>query len=145
VLGDARTRVNWSASNTSFVERDDEALLRGFDDHATPVSVSEIDGSTGTALRRDYRELVPLLRHRYQPDDIAVKTAFDTRRRVALTIDARLQARVAAIVAAYARKSPSGHAADVVIDPATGDLLATVSYPWPSDVASSDGGAAADV
>jgi peptidoglycan glycosyltransferase len=40
-------------------------------------------------------------------------------------------------VADYARKSESGHAAAVVIDPATGDLLASVSYPWPSDFGSS--------
>ena len=139
LLGDARTRTNWSASNTSFVERDDESALRGFDDHATPVSVTEVDNSTGTALRRDYRALVPLLRHRHQPDNVAVKAAFDTRRRLAVTIDARLQARVAAIVASYARKSPSGHAAAVVIDPSTGDLLASVSYPWPSDSPSASG------
>ena len=57
----------------------------------------------------------------------------DPHRELALTIDARLQARVAAIVSSYARRSSSGHAAAVVIDPATGDLLASVSYPWPSD------------
>jgi cell division protein FtsI/penicillin-binding protein 2 len=119
--------------------RDNEAGLRGFDDHATPVSVTEIDGSTGTALRRDYHDLVPVLRHRYDADDPVVKAAFDSRRQLVLTVDARLQARVAAIVASYARKSPSGHAAAVVIDPATGDLLASVSYPWPSDSSSGAG------
>jgi len=59
-----------------------------------------------------------------------------TRREVALTIDARLQVRVAAILAEYARKSATGRAAAVVIDPATGDLLASVSYPWPADASS---------
>jgi len=141
LLGDVRSRVNWSASNTSFVERDEEPALRGFDDHATSVPVKEPDGSTGSALRRDYHALVPLLRHRYDADDPAVRAALNTQRQLKLTIDARLQARVAAIVAAYARKSPSGHAAAVVIDPATGDLLASVSYPWPSDAATSDGNA----
>ena len=34
LLGDARTRLNWSAPNTSYVERDAENQLRGFDDYA---------------------------------------------------------------------------------------------------------------
>jgi len=134
LLGDATTKRNWGAPNTSFVERDSEARLRGFEDHAVVVDVREPDGSDGSALRRDYRDLVPLLRHRYEPDHPAVKAAMDATRELRLTIDARLQAKVASIVADYARKSASGHAAAVVIDPATGDLLASVSYPWPSDL-----------
>jgi cell division protein FtsW (lipid II flippase) len=144
LLGDAGTRRNWSASNTSFVERDEEAKLRGFDDHATAVSVVEPDGTTGTTLRRDYRDLVPLLRHRYEPDHPAVTRAMTAHREVALTIDARLQARVASILADYARKSATGRAAAVVIDPATGDLLASVSYPWPADAAASEASASPD-
>lgn len=132
LLGDARTRRNWSASNTSFVERDSEAKLRGFDDHATVVGVIEPDGSAGSALRRDYRDLVPLMRHRYQPDHAVTKAAMAGDRQLRLTIDARLQARAASIVSEYARKSKTGHAAAVVVDAATGDLLASVSYPWPS-------------
>jgi cell division protein FtsW (lipid II flippase) len=132
VIGDATTRRNWSASNTSFVERDSESRLRGFDDHQAMVPVVERDGTSTTVLRREYRDLVPILRHRYQPDYPAVKAAMDPQRQLRLTLDARLQARVAGIVAAYARRSPSGRAAAVVIDPATGDLLASVSYPWPT-------------
>jgi cell division protein FtsW (lipid II flippase) len=133
VIGDATTRRNWSATNSSFVERDSESRLRGFDDHQTMMPVVERDGTNSTTLRRDYRDLIPLLRHRYQPDHPAMKAAMDPHRELRLTLDARLQARVAAIVAAYARRSASGRAAAVVIDPATGDLLASVSYPWPSD------------
>jgi cell division protein FtsW (lipid II flippase) len=133
VIGDATTRRNWSASNSSFVERDSESRLRGFDDHQTMVKVVERDGTESTTLRRDYRDLVPLLRHRYEPDHPAMKEAMDPHRELRVTLDARLQARVAAIVAAYARRSSSGRAAAVVIDPVTGDLLASVSYPWPSD------------
>jgi cell division protein FtsW (lipid II flippase) len=133
LLGDAGTRTNWSATNTSFVERDSEARLRGFDDHQTPVTIAERDGTPGTALRRDYRDLVPILRHRYEPEHPAVKAVMSQRRELRLTIDARLQVRVAAILAEYARRSSSGRAAAVVLDSATGDLLASVSYPWPSD------------
>jgi cell division protein FtsI/penicillin-binding protein 2 len=132
VIGDATTRRNWSASNTSFIERDSESKLRGFDDHQTMVPVAEKDGTSTTVLRREYGGLVPLLRHRYEPDYPAVKAAMDPHRQLRLTLDARLQARVATIVAAYARRSPSGRAAAVVLDPVTGDLLASVSYPWPS-------------
>lgn len=133
VLGDARTRPNWSATNTSFIERDSESKLRGFDDHATTIHVGDGSGSQTSAVLRDYRELVPLLRHRYDPDHPAVKAILSRPKDAHLTIDARLQGRVAAIVSEYAKRSATGHAAAVVIDPATGDLLASVSYPWPSD------------
>ena len=132
VLGDAASRINWSASNTSFVERDREARLRGFDDRPAVVPIVERDGTRSTALRRDYSDLVPLYRHRFDADHPATKAALDTTRELRLTIDARLQARVGSILADYARRSASGRAAAVVIDVATGDLLASVSYPWPA-------------
>jgi len=132
LLGDAGTRTNWSASNTSFVERDSEARLRGFDDHQASVTITERNGTPGTALRRDYSDLVPVLRHRHDSEHPAVKAVMGQRRELRLTIDARLQVRVAAILAEYVRRSSSGRAAAVVLDPATGDLLASVSYPWPS-------------
>ena len=72
-------------------------------------------------VRRDYRELIPLLRHRYRPNHPAVKTFLDRKRDVTLTIDAPLQARVAQILSKYAARSASGHAAAVVLDPDTGN------------------------
>jgi len=131
LLGDARTRVNWGASNTAFIERDAEAKLRGFDDHQTAVRTVEAGGGSGWALRRDYSDLVPVLRHRYQPQHAAVKRVLNKSRDVRTTLDAALQLRTAAIIAEHAKKSASGHAAAVVLDPQTGDLLASVSYPWP--------------
>jgi peptidoglycan glycosyltransferase len=79
----------------------------------------------------DYRELVPLLRHRYEPDHPAVKAFLERPRDVRLTLDATLQLRLAAIVASHARKA-SGKAAAVVLDPDTGAVLASASYPWPT-------------
>jgi cell division protein FtsW (lipid II flippase) len=131
LLGDVTTRANWSASNTSFVERDSEARLRGFDDHQAPVRVVNRDGDEAWTIRRDYRDLLPMLRHRHQPEHASVKAMLARPREVSLTVDARLQFRVASILARYAARSRSGHAAAVVLDPATGDLLASVSYPWP--------------
>jgi hypothetical protein len=131
VLGDAPTRLNWSATNTSYVERDADDRLRGFDDHATTVMSSNPSGHPALAIRRDYRELVPLLRHRYDPGHPAAAAVLARNRDVQLTIDARLQLRVSAILAAYAQKSAGGKAAAVVVDADTGDLLAVASYPFP--------------
>jgi cell division protein FtsW (lipid II flippase) len=131
VLGDARTHANWSASNTSYVERDFEPRLRGFDDHTTLVQSSDHAGGSVPTLRRDYRELVPLLRHRLEPEHPSVKAIVGKSRDVKLTIDAPLQARVAAILEKYAAKSAKRHAAAIVVDVDTGDLLAVASYPFP--------------
>jgi cell division protein FtsW (lipid II flippase) len=131
VLGDARTATNWSATNTSYVERDRDARLRGFDDHAANVKTFDRAGRPMQTIHRDYSELVPVLRHRHQPNHASVVAFRDRPRDVHLTIDADLQRRVAAIVAAYARKA-KGKAAAVVLDPDTGAVLASVSYPWPA-------------
>ena len=133
LLGDARTRLNWGASNTAFLERDAEARLRGFDDHETLVRTADVEGGPAWALRRDYSDLVSLLRHRHQPGHRSVKAILNKVRDVRTTIDAALQVRTAAIVAAHVSKSATGRGAAVVLDPATGDLLAAVSYPWPID------------
>lgn len=134
LLGDARTRVNWAASNTSFVERDLITRLQGFDDYVEPVRL--VDPSTGkvsVALRRDYRELIPLLRYRYRPEHVAVRNIIDRRRDVRTSIDIRLQIRAAAILGEQVRAAHREKGAAVVLDAQTGDLLASVSYPMPED------------
>jgi cell division protein FtsW (lipid II flippase) len=131
LLGDARTGRNWTATNTSYVERDADARLRGFDDHASTVKTLDRAGQPMYTIHRDYRELVPVLRHRHQPEHPAVDAFMRRSRDVHLTIDADLQLRVSAIVASYARKA-QGKAAAVVLDPDTGAVLASASYPWPA-------------
>ena len=138
LLGDAETRRNWGAPNTSYVERDAESRLRGFDDHASVVTVLDRDGAKTTAVRRDFRDLVPVLRHRFEPDYPAVKTVMNAHRELKLTIDAPLQLQTATILSTYARRSSSGRGAAVVIDPSTGNLLASVSYPWPTEMGHED-------
>ena len=135
LLGDRRTRPNWSASNTSFVERDSEARLRGFDDHQTPVR----DRGRGDGAPKHGRcgattaICVPLLRHRHDPDHPAVQGAAGAAARPAAD-DRR--------AAAGARRgdprrlgrgdrTSAARAPPIVLDPDTGDLLASVSYPWP--------------
>jgi cell division protein FtsW (lipid II flippase) len=131
LLGDSSTRLNWSATNTSYVERDAEDRLRGFDDHATTVPTSDRSGRPTLAVRRDYREVIPLLRHRHDPDHAAAQALLTRTRDLHLTVDAPLQLRVSAILSNYAQKFPGGKAAAVVVDPDTGDLLAVASYPSP--------------
>ena len=131
VLGDARSRVNWTASNTSFVERDANARLQGFDDHATTIQTTNLAGQPMFTVQRDYRDLVPALRHRYEPEHPATIALRTSARDIRLTLDAGFQVRLSAIVQDYARRA-QGRAAAVVIDPDTGALLASASYPWPA-------------
>jgi cell division protein FtsI/penicillin-binding protein 2/cell division protein FtsW (lipid II flippase) len=130
LLGDLNDRTNWAAPNTSYAERDSRIRLQGYDDFAGVVEVPQPGGRTSREIRLDYGELVPLLRHRWQPDHPDVRRILDRDRTLRLTIDVRLQLRAADILAKYARQAGSGGAA-VVLDAATGDLLAAVSYPWP--------------
>jgi cell division protein FtsI/penicillin-binding protein 2 len=133
LLGDRDSGVNWAASNTSFQERDSDDRLRGFDDHAQIVTLTNADGTTGRVIRRSYRDLVPLLPSRRGAAHAeAVRRILERPRDVRMSIDVRLQARIAAILK---RRMEAGHferAAVVALDPRTGDLLAAVSYPWPA-------------
>jgi cell division protein FtsW (lipid II flippase)/cell division protein FtsI/penicillin-binding protein 2 len=133
LLGDVRTRENWGASNTSFVERDYATHLRGYDDRATLVEVKNPKtGRNERLVRYDYRELVPLLRHRYEPDSPEVRRVLDRPLDVRMSVDARLQLRLAGILRQKLQQAGRDKGAVVVLEPATGDLLASVSYPLPS-------------
>lgn len=136
LLGDATTHVNWAASNSSYVERDADDNLRGFDDRAVVVRIAGSEGHATAAVKRDYRALLPLVRHRWEPEHEAVRALRAQPRDVRLTIDAGLQIRVSSILAHAAATANVTHAAAVVLDAASGDVLASVSYPWPADDAS---------
>jgi cell division protein FtsI/penicillin-binding protein 2/cell division protein FtsW (lipid II flippase) len=110
VLGDATSRMNWGASNTSYVERDAYDRLRGYEHH---------------------RELIPLLRHRHDHDHPDVKRLLTRAHDVRVTVDANLQHRLAGILVNYAKSSATHRAAAIVIDAASGDILALASYPSP--------------
>jgi cell division protein FtsI/penicillin-binding protein 2 len=132
LLGDLRTRTRWGATNTSFVERDSARRLRGYDDRPTLVEVKNPStGKMDRVLRYDYRELVPLLRHRGEPNDAEVRRVLDRPRDVRMSIDARLEVKVAEILRNQLKQSGLTKGAAVVMDPATGDLLAAVSFPLP--------------
>jgi cell division protein FtsI/penicillin-binding protein 2/cell division protein FtsW (lipid II flippase) len=132
LLGDLRTRTRWGASNTSFVERDSARRLRGYDDRPTLLEIKNpTSGQMDRVLRYDYRELVPLLRHRHEPNSPEVRHVLDRPRDVRMSIDARLQAQLAVILRTQLQQAHVDKGAAVVLDPASGDLLAAVSLPLP--------------
>jgi cell division protein FtsI/penicillin-binding protein 2 len=138
LLGDLRTRTRWGASNTSFLERDSARRLRGYDDRPMLVDVKNPQTrAVEHTIRYDYRELVPLLRHRHEPGNPEVRKVLDRPRDVRMSIDVRLQVKVAEILHGQLQKAGKVNGAAVVIDVATGDLLASVSYPLPSQEPSS--------
>ncbi len=133
LLGDLRTRANWSARNSSYAERDFLQTLQGYDDHASVVEVFDPRARTSQhILRYDLRELLPLLRHRWQPDHPDVKKILERDRNIHMSIDARLQLKTADLLQQQLRKLNRTKGAVVVLDPQNGDLLASVSYPWPA-------------
>ena len=132
LLGDAQRQINWAARNTSFAEQEFDVHLRGFDDRARTVALKHPQtGETFYAVKRDYRELLPLIRHRGDPSHPDVRRLLDSDRDLQLTIDAGLQILTARAVRRQAIASGSGRAAAIVVDPDTGELLAAASYPWP--------------
>ena len=139
LLGDLRTRTRWGATNTSFVERDSARRLRGYDDRPTLVEVKNPNtGKMDRVLRYDYRELVPLLRHRREPNHPEVRRVLDRPRDVRMSIDARFEVKVAEILRNQLKQAGQTKGAAVVMDPATGDLLAAVSFPLPVEGAEQD-------
>ena len=132
LLGDFRTERNWGATNTSFVERDSNTYLQGFDDHAEEVKVIDPrNGKTYRRLKRDYRELIPLWRHRKDLEHPEAKSLLTRSHDIRLSLDMNLQKSLADKLARRIAEAGSERGAAVVIDAATGELIASVSYPWP--------------
>ncbi len=116
------------------VERDRDTYLRGYDDQARSVEI--VDPSSGDrsrAVRRNLKALLPLWRHRGDPDHPEAQALLTQLRDVTLTVDVRLQRRVAALLRDRLAAARLRRGAVVVVDATTGALLASVSYPWPDD------------
>jgi cell division protein FtsW (lipid II flippase)/cell division protein FtsI/penicillin-binding protein 2 len=146
LLGNVRTRENWGAPNADYVERDYIGRLRGFDDHAELVkrTVIEFDPKTRqaapkeiTTLRRDFRELLPLLKYRNRPGQSDAQALLQRKRDLRLSIDVRLQLRTAELLKQQITQQGREKGSAVVLDTASGDVLAMASYPWPADVSRS--------
>jgi peptidoglycan glycosyltransferase len=105
--------------------------LQGFNDHLRVVIVKDMrTGRDMHILKRDYRELLPLLRYRYRRSQKKVQEILNRDRNVHLTVDIQLQQRVAQILEQHVSKAGSQKGAAIVLDPKTGELLASATYPW---------------
>ena len=133
LLGDWNAQTNWAARNSSYIERDSDAQLKGYDDHASDVEVvNPRTGKRHAAISRDYRELLPLVRHRYWLRSAKAEALRTRNRDVHTSIDARLQIRASTALRDQIVAGKNARGAAVVIDPFNGDVLASASYPWPS-------------
>ncbi|MGH9769909.1 MAG: FtsW/RodA/SpoVE family cell cycle protein, partial [Blastocatellia bacterium] len=96
-------------------------------------NATDRSGQTRTVkvIQRDLTELLPLLYYRYRPDHDRMRELVKRDRDLYLTIDAGLQLEAARRIEAAARNTAEKGAAAVVIDVSSGDVLASVSYPWP--------------
>jgi cell division protein FtsW (lipid II flippase) len=131
LVGDTRTNLRRGATNTAFQEHQSRTRLQGFEDRREIVDLPE-NGSdeVSRVYQYDYSDVIALLRHRYEPDHPDVRSFLDRQRDVRMAIDARLQLRASEILKSHLQASGL-KGAIVVLEPASGDLLAAVSYPWP--------------
>ena len=109
ILGDLRTRANFQATNASLLEHDLNPRLQGF---------------------AGLHELASFVRRRHQPASPEMERLLARDRNVRTTIDARLQVQVANLLAEGLGEAGKSGAA-VVMNAATGDVLALASYPMP--------------
>jgi cell division protein FtsW (lipid II flippase) len=131
LVGDVRSDFRPGATNTAFEERTSRIRLQGYDDVLEVEQAHDAKGQPFARLKHDYRALIPLLRHKWEPDNPQVKEILNRPKDVHMSIDAALQLRAAAILQDHLRKLHKDKGSVVIVDPANGDLLAAVSYPWP--------------
>jgi cell division protein FtsW (lipid II flippase) len=109
LIGDLRTGENFHASNASLVEHDSNRKLQGY----------------------EYAELASQVRYRHQPGNQGIARILARDRNVHLTVDIRLQMRARDILDRHLQDAGVQNGSVVVLDAATGDVLALVSAPAP--------------
>lgn len=137
-VGDANTRLFWGQQNGYFAEAAHLSDLRGFDNHPRqntllttryrPSQFAPTVNRTLTLPLYDYRELAPALRSGLDGRLVAEHRA--RNRDLHLTVDAALQVALQKAMAgsAFGNKRLSV----VVLDAATGDVLASALNPLPN-------------
>jgi cell division protein FtsI/penicillin-binding protein 2 len=109
LIGDIRTGENFHATNASLVEHDSNRKLQGY----------------------EYAELASQVRYRHQPGNQGIARILARDRNVHLTVDIRLQMRARDILGRHLIDAGVQNGSVVVLDAATGDVLAMVSAPAP--------------
>jgi cell division protein FtsI/penicillin-binding protein 2/cell division protein FtsW (lipid II flippase) len=122
IVGDLRTGENFHASNASLVEHDSNAKLQGY----------------------SYGELAGLVRYRHQPGNPAIAAVLARDRNIHLTIDARLETKANEILSRRLQAARAERGALVVVEAATGSVLAMVSAPAPAPPAARSAAATPD-
>jgi cell division protein FtsW (lipid II flippase)/cell division protein FtsI/penicillin-binding protein 2 len=108
LIGDLRTQENFHATNASLIEHDSNAHLQGY---------------------RDLAQLAPLIRYRHHPGNHDLQALLATDRTLHASIDIRLQLKAAQILHDGLEKAHKEKGALVILNPATGDVLALASEP----------------
>ncbi|MBZ5618204.1 MAG: FtsW/RodA/SpoVE family cell cycle protein [Acidobacteriia bacterium] len=122
LVGDLRTGENFHATNASLVEHDSDPKLQGY----------------------QYAELAALVRYRHQPGNPEIARVLARDRNVRLTLDIRLQLRAQVILERRLREGGGLKGALVVMDAATGGVVAMVSAPAPDPPGSRTAAASPD-
>src|SRR5206468_2465087 len=99
LVGDLRSTLHSGATNTAFQEQRSRTRLQGFDDRREVIELEDPHSEeTYRVLRRDYSDLIPLLRHRYELGYPAVAELLERNRDVKMSIAAQFQLRVSEIL-----------------------------------------------
>jgi cell division protein FtsI/penicillin-binding protein 2/cell division protein FtsW (lipid II flippase) len=123
LLGNAQTRSNWTGQYIAYIEKDYENRLRGFDRQT-------IDN---IYLKHDYRALIPIVRAHYAGAALDASLLPHPPKDVHTTIDINLQLALTEIVEKELAARNLKKSGVIVLNPQTGELLASVSYPYPED------------
>ena len=137
-VGDANTRLFWGQQNGYFAEAAHLSDLRGFDNHPSQntllTSRYRTDRFTPAVMRTltlplyDYRELAPALRDGL--DGSVVAEHRNRNRDLQLSVDADLQVALQNALAGSDYRDR--RLSVVVLDAATGDVLASALHPLPN-------------
>jgi cell division protein FtsI/penicillin-binding protein 2/cell division protein FtsW (lipid II flippase) len=157
LIGNYSTEKNKDESKTNRIEVVYDDVLRGYNDYPETVKISAhvrkivlneknepaIDPNTNQneifegvedviVTKKDYKELLPLIRNRYNPINIEANLLKFKNRNIKTSFDIRLQIRLTNILKSELEpKKQKG--AITVLDPKSGDLLASVNFPFPED------------
>ncbi len=110
LLGDLRTGERFHATNASLIEHDSNRTLQGY---------------------QDYGDLAAVVRYRHHPHNPQLQALLRRNRDVHSSLDIRLQLKAVEIVGNHLSKLHKKGAA-IMLDAASGDVLALVSWPAPS-------------